>query len=194
MSELTDETLHPTKNPLASFAFSPLDVSFENQDGNEQVVLLLRRHWVTNVGWILAATFFFIIPLFLPSLFSWGGASFYESLELRWRTVLFMIWYLLLSGFIFERFINWYFNVYLITNKRIIDVDFHGILYKNVTEAQLLRIQDITHRSAGFLATFFNYGDLLVQTAAEVNELSFEKVPHPADVHKILSDLIEDIR
>jgi hypothetical protein len=190
MAPSTQDQLKPTRNPLTSFAFSPLGVSFEDQNENEKVILLLRRHWITNIGWIITAFFLFILPLLLPGLFSWYQVSIWTSLVAKWQQLIVMVWYLLLTGFIFERFLNWYFNVYLVTTERIIDVDFIGILYKDVSEAQLSKVQDITHRTGGFLSIMFDFGDLSVQTAAETGNLEFDTVPHPAEVHRIIGDLL----
>ncbi|OGB77269.1 hypothetical protein A2476_03990 [candidate division CPR3 bacterium RIFOXYC2_FULL_35_7] len=82
----------------------------------------------------------------------------------------------------------------MITTKRLLDVDFHSILYKNVSEAELTKVQDITHQTVGTLALLFNFGLIRVQTAAEFSDLEFEAVPDPAEVHKIIGKLLEDIR
>jgi len=185
------QPLKPTKNPLSSFAFSPIGVSFETQDDKEEVVLLLRQHWITNVGWVVAAIFLFIFPLLLPGLVSMGDVDFWSKFSLRSREIFLAIWYLLALGFVFERFLGWYYNVYIVTNERIVDVDFRGILYKNISEAPLSKVQDLTHRVAGFLPVIFDYGDLIVQTAAEVTDLEFNNVPHPSEIHKIIGDLIQ---
>ena len=39
------------------------------------------------------------------------------------------------------------------------------------------------------MGTFFNYGDVLIQTAAEINQINFEKVPNPEKIIKLLKEL-----
>ena len=35
-----------------------------------------------------------------------------------------VIWYLLIIAFIYEQFISWYFHVFIITDERVIDINF----------------------------------------------------------------------
>lgn len=93
-------------------------------------------------------------------------------------------------GFILQNFLNWFFNVYIITNKKIVDVDFHGILYKNISEAPLRNVEDVTSNVSGALEVIFNYGSVYVQTAGERREFEFENVSHPAKIRDIISDLV----
>ncbi len=84
----------------------------------------------------------------------------------------------------------WYFNVYILTNERIVDLDFVGILDKQVAFTTLNHIEDITPKTIGFFGTFFDYGNVYIQTAAEKPEFDFEKVPRPDDVaHLILQQV-----
>ena len=44
--------------------------------------------------------------------------------------LLFAVWYLILAAFIFEEFLGWFFNVNIITDERIVEVDFHNLIYR----------------------------------------------------------------
>src|SRR3989344_8543948 len=46
-----------THNPLTSFSYFPDKVKFVNQDPEERVILLLRKHPITNIRWILLTPF-----------------------------------------------------------------------------------------------------------------------------------------
>ena len=50
----------------------------------------------------------------------------------------------LMAGFskVFEGFLNWYFNVTLITDQKIVDIDFEYLLYKAVNLAPLSKIEE----------------------------------------------------
>jgi len=104
-----------------------------------------------------------------------------------------IIWYLLTTAFIFENFLSWYFNVYLVTNERIIDYDFFNLLYKNTSDAELNKIQDINVQMGGLSQTLFNYGTVLIETAGEIPNLEFDLVPNPAYVVKVIRELEDQI-
>ncbi len=172
-----------THNPLASFIFYPDRVEFINRDPEEEVILLLRRHPITNLGWIVIASLMLIAPSFLP-LF-----SLFDILPERFQTVFVMVWYLITTAFIFEEFLSWYFHVNIITDERIIEVDFAHLIYREITDANIDQIQDVTVEIGSAARTMFNYGDIIIQTAAQIPKIEFEAVPQPDRVARILREL-----
>jgi hypothetical protein len=88
-------------------------------------------------------------------------------------------------------FINWFFNVYIVTNERIVDVDFINILYKQVSSTRLNLIQDVTVKTGGVVRAFFDYGDVFVQTAGTEANFDFHAVPHPQQVAHEIEKLME---
>jgi hypothetical protein len=79
----------------------------------------------------------------------------------------------------------------MVTTERVVDIDFNNMLNKKFAEADLDMIQDISSSVKGLAGTMFNYGNVLIQTAAEVNEIIFEKVPNPEKIIKLLAELRE---
>lgn len=173
----------PTKNPLSSFCVTPQNLSFDVQHSEEQILLFLRQHFIVNTGWIVLSVFLFFLPSFfnLFSIFSFLSPSF--------QFVIQVVWYFLVTGYVLERFIVWYYNVYIVTNERLVDVDFYSLLFKRVSEVKFGHIEDLTAASGGVVQSLFNYGDIMIQTAAEVPEIEFEKVPNPEVVVKLISEL-----
>jgi len=169
-----------TKNPLAAFVAKPDGVNFETQLSKEKIILLLRRHWITNLGWVLIASLMIFAPVFLTSF---PLISFLPS---RFQFIVILMWYLLVIAFVLERFLSWYFNVNIITDERIIDIDFYNLIYKEISDAEIEEIQDVTLTMGGVIRTIFNFGTILIQTAAEKTQFEFEDVPNPALVIQVL--------
>jgi len=175
--------LRKTKNPLAAFVARPKNINFETQVDGEEIILLLRKHWITNVVWI----FFAVLMLFAPAvLLDFPIISF---LPARFQFISILMWYLLTIIFVLEKFLSWYFNVYIITDERVIDVDFYNLIYKEISDAEIEKIEDVTTVMGGVVQTLFNFGTILIQTAAEKTEFDFEAVPNPALVVKVLQQL-----
>jgi hypothetical protein len=172
-----------TKN--SAFRLLPVGFQFDVQHSEEKILLLMRQHFITNTGWIVMCVFLALLPTVLPIF------PFFSFLPLSFRLIIQITWYFLVAGYALERFIIWYYNVYIITNERIVDVDFYSLLFKRVSEAKLDRIEDITSASGGVVQSFFDYGTVMVQTAGEVPEIEFENVPHPDLVSKLVSELTE---
>lgn len=170
-------------NPLSSYNYYPDNVTFENREREEQVVLLLRRHPITNASWIAAGILMLIAPIILTSF------PILSFLPARFQLVAVLGWYLICFAFILEKFIVWFYDIFIITNERVLDIDFFNLIYKEVTDASLDKIQDVTYSVGGVSRAIFNYGDVVIQTAGETENLKFEGIPWPDRVAKILQDI-----
>jgi len=169
-------------------------LTFETQDDDEEVVLLLRAHFITNLPWILITLIFSLIP---PLLAVTGGLSLLQSqIGLNPTTIysLLLIWYLFLFAYAFQNFLLWYFNVYLVTNENVVDMDFFQLLYRKIASAELSKIEDVTASMGGVAQSLFNYGNIQIQTAGAVVEFVFERVPNPAYVQKVIEETVEKAR
>ena len=113
--------------------------------------------------------------------------SFYKGLELE--NIAIALWYVMSVIYTLERFITWYFNVYIVTDRRLIDIDFKPLFYKNVSEATYSNLEDTSFSMHNIFQTIFNYGDVLMQTAAEKTQFEFIDIPNPAKVQDIISNL-----
>lgn len=70
------------------------------------------------------------------------------------------------------------------------DLDFADIIYKNVAETKLDLVQDVSYKQIGVIRTFFDYGDVRVQTAAAVDAFAMNAVPKPQKVVEVIQELI----
>ncbi len=169
---------------LSSWMITPsANVRFETQDPEEEILMILRAHWLTNIPWLVIAVLLFLAPTVLRSF------PLLDSFPVRFQIMFVIIWYLITLMYVFERFLSWFFNMTIITDERIVDVDFLNLTTKKIADADIDKIQDVSYTNAGAAGTIFDFGDVRVQTAAEVTEFVFEKVPNPAGVAKILQRL-----
>lgn len=173
-----------TRNPLTSFSYDPEDVHFIDQDPEEKIILFLRWHPITNLGWLLVSLVLLIVPIFFSAL------PLFSSFPLNFRLVIGLLWYVITIAYIYEKFLHWFFSAFLITNKRVIDIDFENLVYRQISFATLDKIQDVTVKSGGGAMILFNYGDVFIQTAGEIPNIEFERIPRPDKVSHILKGLI----
>ncbi len=173
-----------SSNPLTAYATMPCKISFSSQTKGEQIILLLRRHPVTQVKWVLIT----LVLLMIPIIFS--GIPFITFLPTQFAIAAVMSWYLLVMGYALESFLTWFFNVCIITDERIVDVDFLSLLYHDVASAKLENIEDVTSVTGGTIRAVLDYGSVRIQTAGSETEFEFEDVPHPTQVTKLLNELL----
>ena len=172
---------------FTSYLENPTDCRFEGQDQDEKILLLLRAHFITNLKWIVPAVLLFLLPFFVPTMFLLINFDL-SVVPITYGIVFLLINYLLVSVILFEGFLHWYFNVYIVTDKNIVDVDFHSILSKNIDVAPLRNIEDTSSLMAGILQSIFNYGHVYIQTAGNARNIDFESVARPHQVADFILD------
>lgn len=159
------------------------DVKFEAQETDEKVILVLRAHPITQLSWVIASIFAFIILValnfFLPSV-----------LDVRQIVFLNFFFVIIILSYIWLNILFYIFNVGIVSSKRILDVDFHSILYRETSESRLSNVEDITSRQAGYFGSFFHYGNVFVQTAGTEINIEFLNVPEPTEVVRIINSLL----
>lgn len=171
------------ENLLSFFSKNP-EIKFQNQVSEEDTILFLRAHPITQIPWIINALILLIVIIFLNSFL-----RDYFSL----RQILFVDIFLtvILFSYVFMNFLNWIFNVDIVTNKRVVDIDFPAFLCREINIASLSSIEDTTSKTTGFLSSIFDYGDVYIQTAASEQDVEFIGVPKPSDVIYTINSLIK---
>lgn len=174
---------------FCSFCVNPDKIYFNTQDSDETILLFIRRHFITNASWIIVSLIFLLLPLILIYLNNFLH-FFTNDVSFQYLIVGFISYYLLIFTYIFINFITWYFNIALITNKRIVDVDFSDLVYKNVAETKLSLVQDVSYTQIGAIGSLFNYGNILVQTAGSIDNFELPNSPNPQKIVDIIENLI----
>jgi len=163
-----------------SYFENPEDITFEGQESGEKVVLFLRQHFVVLISWFVTVGLMALVPFVF-----FGAVAVYDVditgvIAAPYWMVATLLWYLLTFGILLEKMVSWFNNVYILTNERIIDVDFHSLLSKNISYADLGNIEDVSQTVGGLARLFFDYGTIHIQTAAEKVEFEFLAVPKPS--------------
>ncbi len=152
---------------------------FQGQHENEQILMVIHRHWfniLVHLGSIVILSVVLLGSIsFLPTLFpeaATGQNLFFFSFAQN--TLLLFLW---LFGFLV--WIDYYFDVWIITNERIVNIEQKGLFTRHISELRFSRIQDVTSSVSGLVPTMLNFGDVYVQTAAEEERFVFRQVADP---------------
>lgn len=166
--------------------------NFPNQKPNEHVLMFLRRHWIA-VFKIIAMTAFFAI---FPALIYIGLENYTGFLEVEsyraFFTIMVSAFYLFVILYGFANFVDYYLDVWIVTNERIINIEQKGLFAREISEKELGNMQDITSDVDGFWATILNYGDVYIQTAAEKERFVFKQIPFADEVARRISNLVAE--
>ncbi|MEK7570316.1 MAG: PH domain-containing protein [Patescibacteria group bacterium] len=172
-----------------------LKPTFPNMLPGEQVVLLLHRHGFVAARIILLYVFLGVVPaaawLLLGSYtnaIADPATAGYAALVLLFASY-FLVWGLLF----FVSWLNYYLDVWIVTNERIINIKQVQLFHRIVSEQKLYRVQDVTWEMQGVLGNMFKFGNVIIQTAAEQSKFTFEHIPDPEAVAKTVMHLLEQI-
>jgi hypothetical protein len=175
---------------LSSFHQNPLGVSFQTQKEKESIILFLRAHFITNLSWIFMTLVLVILPIIIFAYISSFEIGFLSTKEASNFSIIFVIfYYLLVSSYVFISFLHWFYNVFIVTSERVVDIDYSDIVVHNIAIASLSHVQDVNYTQSGFISTFFDYGDIFVQTAGDERNFEAYSIPKPREATHIIGDL-----
>ncbi len=173
-----------------AFFEKPLHIRFEQQEADEYIELFLRRHWVTNVPWIIIAILLSVVPFVAVTIDLILNLGLTTNLPPKISTGIIIIWYIFITAYVIENFLFWYFNIYIITNKHIVDVNYSSLLARSVVEVKLQDVQSQKASIKGVVRQLFNFGDVVIETAAENQRIDFTDIPKP----DLVADRVQDLK
>jgi uncharacterized membrane protein YdbT with pleckstrin-like domain len=142
-----------------------------------------RKHWLILlktifrpvIGLAFASVLLVLIPIPIVGMIA-IAALLFGGIYIAWQTV------------------DWYNDVYIITDDRIIDVEKVPFISEDRRESQLVMIQDVNYSQPNFVARLFNLGDVIVQTAGRAGVFTFNNVPNPSEVQREIVQRWEQAR
>lgn len=192
------QKLKPSGNSLSSLIVTPTNICFSTQNKTEWIYIIARQSIILNIPWIINLIVYSVgLPLILLTINYYFHDFVAAITNYLNRTQIFaIIFAYFLSIFIYgvTNFAKWYFNVYIVTNERILDYDFYPFSGFKISEAGLTNVEDVTQAQKGFLRGFFNFGTVSVQTAGEKLQFVFDDVPNPSFVRNIIVDLSDTVK
>jgi len=165
-----------------SFVVNPT-ITFTTQESGEDVLLVVRKHPLTQLFWIVN-TFLFTLIVILINLFIPQFLDANHIIVFNFFAVSFIV------SYVWVNFLLWYFTVGVVTKIRIVDLDFYNLLYKEFSATTIAQVSDITTKVGGFFGSVFNFGDVFVKTEGFEQNIMFDDIPQPEDVVKIINELM----
>ncbi len=156
-------------------------------EDNEKVIKVFRKHWLPVSVEMLSLLLVVAIPIFAFAflrnnlLFDLSIRNAYFLL-LLYTFFLIFIW--ILSAIIW---LDYYLDMWVLTDKRLIDVEQKGLFSREISSLRLDRIQDITVEIYGLVNTLLKIGNVHVQTASAQKEFLIRQVSKPDLVKSLIN-------
>lgn len=176
---------------LSNFCKNPNGIHFQTQQPHETIILFLRSHFVTNISWIIITGILLSLPVIAVFLLPLFQIDFLSSQTFaRYTAIYVLFYYLMVSSYVFISFLHWFYNVFIISSERVVDIDYSDIVIHNIAITNLSHIEDIHYAQSGFIPTFFNYGNLFVQTAGTERNFEALAIPRPREATHIIGNVL----
>lgn len=160
--------------------YHPKTVFGKYLEGEEKIHVIVHKHWFVIVRSVLTTLLWgFLLPAFLYILF-------------EWFLIAMILWMAYAAIRLIYTLFDWYQDAWLITDKSIIDVRWHGIFSHASERIEYGSIEGVSYAYSGFFQTVLNYGDIEIQQHG--GSVKIEKVIRPKDVSNFISHYQEEFK
>lgn len=156
----------------------------------ENIIKIVRRHWYVMVVGCASFTLMAIFPLLIVLVLVLWIEPAAAVINHHWPIILFLNagWLLVLWVMCGVVWTNYYLDVLVITNKRIIDIEQIGLFARDEAEMRLDSLEDVSVEIVGIIPTLLRFGDLQMQTAGSQKEFVVHDVPDPVAIKNLIVD------
>lgn len=167
-------------------------------EDDEQILLLVRRHWFVFVLKVLGVVFTALAPfilLVIVSMVEITSNMVSTALSDYSNTIWFAsaLWLLLNWMTLAYLWTDYYLDIWVVTDRRIISIDQRGLFVRSVGSFRLERLQDMNIVIPGFLATMLDYGHIEAQTASGAEEeFQVRFLPHPREIKSLILEAADN--
>lgn len=160
---------------------------FIPMEEGEEIVLKVHRHWLFIALRILGLAFLFIVPSLCIFLLEALGIIELGAVSFATSVVLWALWGLVLWAMFWQFWTTYYMDIWVITNKRMIDIDYLRLFDRNIAILRMERVQDVTTHVKGIFGTLFKFGSVHVQTAGSDKEFVIDQIANPEALRDAIS-------
>lgn len=168
---------------------SPFAVRIE-EDGN----VVWRKHWVALVR-ELSKSFVVMLLLVLLLLVPITQIPFIGEIPANSYSLVLYVLGAIVLAWMYYQYVDWKNDLYMITPDRIVDMERSPLrLHEARREASLANIQNVRATRPGLLASIFNYGKVVIETAGQTGSFEFIDVADPPGVQRDIFEYMERYR
>jgi hypothetical protein len=159
-----------------------------NLEENEKIIKIVRKHWFAIVLEMITSFAMILGPIIFFELIE--DVLFHElTLKNLYLLLFFYFVYLLFVwAFMFINWLNYYLDIWIITDKRIVNIEQKRLFSREISSLRLDNIQDVKIEMHGIINTLFKIGNMQVQTSSPEIEFILPQAINPENVKHIIME------
>src|SRR3989338_7355384 len=144
-------------------------------EDDEPLYLIIHKHWFLSVKELSLPVLAFIGTLILGFI---APITSVFAILLMIDVGIF-VWF-------FRNFLDYYLDALLITDRAVIDVEWHGWFHRESTRVDYSSIEGVSYEIQGILGTMLNFGTITIERIGSGSVVEIEKVKYPRDVESAI--------
>jgi hypothetical protein len=165
---------------IIMYHFNQITKNMNIREG-ERILKIFYPHVTPFIFYILKAMLG-VVPLFLfLFVFSFVFSS-------AWYFFIHIVLILLFGVIVGYMSLIYWLDRLVITNRRIVHIDWKNLTSRNESEALIADIQDVQTEEKGILSYFrsFDYGTIRMDTASSYTTIEFKNAPDPEGIRRYI--------
>lgn len=154
--------------------------NFKGQQKNEIVLCFTRKHWIVLLPHFIGfAIFVLAVAGFLILISEDAVSSVMEPFTYRALAFIALVGLTFYLHRFFTILFNYYLQVFIVTNFRIIQLDYTLYFTHNRDSIDIREIQDIVNNQKGIFQTLLNYGSVTITLSSAHATKVVSYLPNP---------------
>ena len=151
------------------------------EDG-EKVVLMVHKHWWFIAVRVVGILLILALPLVLWKVLVTAGIVTAYARTMAAPIALLALWALIGWVMFWQFWTLYYMDMWIVTDRRLIDIDYKGFFDRDIAMLRLDKVQDLTVHVRGIVGSLLNFGHIVVQTAATDKEFIIDQIARPEEL------------
>jgi energy-coupling factor transporter transmembrane protein EcfT len=156
---------------------------------DETILQTVRKHWFILFRQVAGIVVVGILPFILLIIFASSETveEIFSQVHFAGSTVSFFLgaWLLIILITLFTIWTDYYLDLWIISNKRIISIDQQGFFRRSVSSFRFERLQDITVDIHGLIETLLDFGKIKADTAGH-EPFIIKGIPNPRAIKALI--------
>ena len=157
----------------------------------EKIITEIRKHWWRLFTWGFGLLVLSILPILVGIvILVFTGVEFTDS-QIYTAGLFYTMWITVLWILFFIEWTDYYLDVWIVTNHRIIDIEQKGLFSRDIATVRLEDIHDIKVEFSGVIPTLFKFGSISVQSSGAHTEFLLRNANNPERAKEMIYDFID---